>query len=520
MTAELTQEELNERLISAAEKGNLEAVKQYVQAGADIHANDDDPVGFAAMNDDILVVEWLLENGADKNRALKWAVYNGKHTMAAYLLEKGANPQVAIYDAIEAGKLPILKWLVDKGARLTTKDALSAVENDQLEVLQWLVENGADIDITKVAEEAAGHNYLEMVKCLVERGADKDAAFNESILYGSLQVAKWLYTQGVSYDLEESSSLEAMEYGYLETVQWLHEKGIYFNPQKGLLKSAEEGQLEMTAYLLEIGADISGKNEALSTKSFSVAALLQAAPQIEKTITEWQENGPPVQKKDIRKLFYTAAYMASHITQDAEKLHAQMLSIANKTIDDIVIDPKKHSAVVDVSLQEKLSALDFSYLELGNTMDAVNAYVETVLLGQWLLDSGREADEIDESETRKIAKELRQIAAEILYGNRGLLGIIRYSDAWHNHPLPDDMRPLRAGQWHPLIEPHISPHTSNIGTEEHPQMEKITIVALCSHQELKKETEALKHCVGDGDYGTRCKAGEIHILSLQAGGGR
>ena len=165
-----------------------------------------------------------------------------------------------------------------------------------------------------------------------------------------------------------------------------------------------------------------------------------------------------------------------------------------------------------------MAKIGFAYPKLYTAMDAVDAYVETVLLGQWLLDSGRKATLVREEEVLVTVRELRPLAAEILYGNSGLQGILRYSDAWHNHPLPDDMRPLLAGQWHPLVAPQTSPYKMTVDGFEHP----ISITPLCSHAALKDEGDKvnplkLAHCVGEAKYAPRCMAGKTHILSVRAG---
>ena len=81
----------------AANKGNIEAVKQHLAAGTDVDTRDNNkwtPLHRAAMHGSKEIVELLIGNGADvdvKDRfsktPLDWAI-NFKHTETADLLRK------------------------------------------------------------------------------------------------------------------------------------------------------------------------------------------------------------------------------------------------------------------------------------------------------------------------------------------------------------------------------------------------------------------------------------------------
>ena len=75
-----TGEELK-ALIDAAEEGNIEAVKQYLAAGMDVNAKDEDgvtPLHEAALWGHNEVVELLIANGAEVNAVIVSGPYQGK----------------------------------------------------------------------------------------------------------------------------------------------------------------------------------------------------------------------------------------------------------------------------------------------------------------------------------------------------------------------------------------------------------------------------------------------------------
>jgi len=64
--------EADRALLDAAEKGNIEAVKQHLAAGADVNAKDDRVIGqtplhHAARKDHKEIAELLIAEGADVN---------------------------------------------------------------------------------------------------------------------------------------------------------------------------------------------------------------------------------------------------------------------------------------------------------------------------------------------------------------------------------------------------------------------------------------------------------------------
>jgi len=74
---------------------DLKGIKDLVERGADLHAENDCALRWAADCGHLEVVKYLLERGADLHAendwALRWAARNGYLEVVKYLLEYGAD---------------------------------------------------------------------------------------------------------------------------------------------------------------------------------------------------------------------------------------------------------------------------------------------------------------------------------------------------------------------------------------------------------------------------------------------
>jgi len=135
-------------LIEEAISGNLIAVRQLVQCGADVNfanANTVTPLMAAAQWKRLDVIEFLLENGAslrsvdeaDGRTALMYACLSGSHRCAELLVEAGADVNVrdrygmtALMMAAAAGGTEMVRLLVDAGAEVEAHDELGFTAMD------------------------------------------------------------------------------------------------------------------------------------------------------------------------------------------------------------------------------------------------------------------------------------------------------------------------------------------------------------------------------------------------------
>ncbi|KAF2668528.1 ankyrin [Microthyrium microscopicum] len=122
----------------------------------------------AVSDDDIALLTYLLENGADPDGGgrFEWM------------------PAIAV--AIEEGKdLEIIKLLARYGADVKRKGLLAMAANeDRVDVIEYLLESGASInedvgdcvllphDKGSALHVAAAEDHLDVVRTLVEKGAD------------------------------------------------------------------------------------------------------------------------------------------------------------------------------------------------------------------------------------------------------------------------------------------------------------------------------------------------------------
>ena len=158
------------------------------------------PVADAAMNGDLEAVRELLEEGADVNlaqgdgmTALHWAAEAGDVEMVGVLLYAGAKLEgvtrigdyTPLHVASEAGHGEVVRALLEAGADVEARRAFAgttplhfAAASGSVSSIDALVEFGADIDARESEWGqtplifAASLNRVEAVKMLLARGAD------------------------------------------------------------------------------------------------------------------------------------------------------------------------------------------------------------------------------------------------------------------------------------------------------------------------------------------------------------
>jgi len=128
----------DQSLFEAAEKGDVAAIAQLLNAGANVNCTipgDGSPLIAAARNGHLAAVQLLLDRGADPNLPVRgdgnpliMAAREGHTEVVALLLNRGAavdqivpDDENALIQASGEGQLPVVKLLVARGANVNTR---------------------------------------------------------------------------------------------------------------------------------------------------------------------------------------------------------------------------------------------------------------------------------------------------------------------------------------------------------------------------------------------------------------
>jgi len=133
----------------------IDNIERWIRDGADVHANYDFALRWAAKNGDYKVVKLLIKHGANvhanDNSSLRLAAGNGHYKIVKLLLKHGAN--------VHADNDAALRW---------------AVENEHYKIVKLLLKAGANVHANDndALCSAAIHGYYNIIKLLLKYGAD------------------------------------------------------------------------------------------------------------------------------------------------------------------------------------------------------------------------------------------------------------------------------------------------------------------------------------------------------------
>ncbi|MFW9965045.1 MAG: ankyrin repeat domain-containing protein [Candidatus Sifarchaeia archaeon] len=261
----------NENLIAAAETGNLDAVKEALESGADIDAQNeymkDSALHLAASRGHLKIVQYLLEKEANllltnatDMTPLHIAARDGQTQVVQFLLEKaGKIPERVLNDIIHVasmsvyGRPEIVQMLEDfrvEQAKPSTSSAekedsilLEAAEVGNLEDAQKALEKGANVNVIDdrgmmPIHWAALRGHFQIVHTLLDGNANVN----------STNSAEWTPIMHASFE------------GHSKIVKILIERGAEVNARTyvsgtALMFAAGKGHLEVVRILLDAGAD-------------------------------------------------------------------------------------------------------------------------------------------------------------------------------------------------------------------------------------------------------------------------
>ncbi|WP_353282507.1 ankyrin repeat domain-containing protein [Wolbachia endosymbiont (group A) of Myopa testacea] len=306
----LKQTELDKKLLTATENGDLSEVKKFVGQGANVNVIDvgifgRKPIHIAAEKNYKDIIEFLLGKGVsvDDTSNYGWAPLHytaskGCLEVAKFLVDKGANinPQNVygrepIHIAAEHDNKNIIEFLLNKGVSVNEVDKDGwmplhwASWNGHLNIIEYLVGKGANINTKdrngktplNLARDK-GHNNV--VEYLQQTQLDLDRQLLTAVQGGNLNEVKDFVVRGASLDTQDSNNgwtpiIYAAQGSKWDAVKFLIAQGAKFNNEityqgTPLHFAAQEGNSNMVQFLLDKGANIEAQ-DAYNRKPLHIA---------------------------------------------------------------------------------------------------------------------------------------------------------------------------------------------------------------------------------------------------------
>ncbi|KAJ3028519.1 UNVERIFIED_CONTAM: hypothetical protein HDU68_001515 [Siphonaria sp. JEL0065] len=302
--------------------GRLESLKFLAKHGVPLDAeNPEDgstPLVYAVSQDLPEVVQYLLENGANKNKARSKSEQNAFHRAVNYgqfnsvriLLKHGgtkinartSSKKTALHFASGDGYFDIAELLLEHGANANVKDEIQmtplhlAASNNHADIVNLLLDNGAEIDATSGKKLTPLHyavtsGHKEIALLLLDRGANANQLFNNGLMNllhwasqeGNLFWVKELVDRGVDVGIKNSDAMTALHLaiktGYQNVAMHLltNGEGMEVRGLQGwtaLHWAVVYKNLKLVKRLVELGANVNVKDDSNNSTPLHFAALL------------------------------------------------------------------------------------------------------------------------------------------------------------------------------------------------------------------------------------------------------
>lgn len=286
-----TEPSVNEQLLQAAKKCDLEQIKTLTAHGADVNAKDKEgrtALMWAVDRRNLLGLRFeLIPNEAYKidywrsvNLDLrKYLVNQGEHVSAKHDLGYTAPIWV-----LQTAAVAIAKYLVDQGADVNAKDSegytvlMYAVRTQDLVIVKYLVDQGADMNVKDgcgltALMGAVQSGNLAIVNFLVDHGADVNArGVSCENAKGRCTWCEYAVASGprISTAYLEPQDHTALalgaESGYMEIMEFLIDKGADMNVKDGrgmtaLIRAVVLERPDVMKFLIKKGADVNARDK-------------------------------------------------------------------------------------------------------------------------------------------------------------------------------------------------------------------------------------------------------------------
>ena len=166
----------------AVRMGNVSIAKMLLEHGADVHADDNQLLIGAVVDDNLRMVKVLLHFHADVRawddlciqNAATWSCYAIVKALIDHGADVNANDGDALIKAALRGRTKIVKLLVDHGAEVTAQNSQAfrhAANKGHEDIVRLLVSKGANVDAVRseALRFAAFKGHTRTVKVLRER---------------------------------------------------------------------------------------------------------------------------------------------------------------------------------------------------------------------------------------------------------------------------------------------------------------------------------------------------------------
>ncbi|XP_078310376.1 poly [ADP-ribose] polymerase tankyrase-1-like [Crassostrea virginica] len=305
------------QLLEAAKAGDMEVVKKLISQNPhsvncrDLDGRHSTPLHFAAGYNRVVVVEYLLQHGADvhaKDKGGLVPLHNacsyGHFEVTELLIKHGACVNVAdlwkftpLHEAAAKGKFEICKLLLKHGADPNKKnrdgntplDLVKEGDQDVADLLRGdaaLLEAAKKGNLARVQKLAAQEN----INCRDTQGRNS-TPLHLAAGYNNVEVAEFLLENGADVNAQDKGGLiplhNASSYGHVDIAALLIKFNTCVNAVDRwgftpLHEAAQKGRTQLCSLLLAHGADPTMKNQEGHTPldlatADDVHALLQDA---------------------------------------------------------------------------------------------------------------------------------------------------------------------------------------------------------------------------------------------------
>ncbi|WP_265017172.1 ankyrin repeat domain-containing protein [Wolbachia endosymbiont (group B) of Endotricha flammealis] len=306
----LKQTELDKKLLTATENGDLSEVKKFVGQGASVNAIEvgifgRKPIHIAAEKNYKDIIEFLLgkEVSVDDTSNYGWTPLHytaskGCLEVAKFLIDKGASVNAQnvygrepIHIAAEHDNKNIIELLLNKGVSVNEvdKDGWMSLHwaswNGHLNIIEYLVGKGANVNAKDrngktPLDLARDKGYNNVVEYLQQTQLGLDRQLLTAVQGGNLNEVKDFVVRGASLDTQDSNNgwtpiIYAAQGSKWDAVKFLIAQGAKFNNEityqgTPLHFAAQEGNSNMVQFLLDKGANIEAQ-DAYNRKPLHIA---------------------------------------------------------------------------------------------------------------------------------------------------------------------------------------------------------------------------------------------------------